>query len=146
MAKDVRAESLADVLRRAVTESGLPYNRLGKRAGVGQPVITRFMSGERDITLAVASRLCRVLGLGLTRVGPVLTEPLDRPEPTTRGRRRVVGTPPPAFTETRGRGRRVDLEGAAATATAGDGKAASREKGGGEAKAKPRRAKRAGGP
>ena len=69
-------------------------------------MISHFMTGNRDMTLGVASRLCAVLGYGLTKVGETVTEPLEAPPKTNRdpkGRR-------PASAVKRGRGRRVDLE------------------------------------
>ncbi len=110
MARQGKPESLGDAIRVAVVQSGLSYNRLAVLARVSQGQLSRYMSGDRDLTLAVASRLCRVLGLGLVRVGPVMSEPLADPTPSTR-RRRKEGEPPPETAYVRGQGRRVDLEG-----------------------------------
>ena len=38
---------------------------LSKDSGVGYAAIHGFVRGERDLTLATASKLCDVLGLGL---------------------------------------------------------------------------------
>ena len=38
---------------------------IAKRAGVSQIVISRFLSGERDIRVATADKLAEVLGLKL---------------------------------------------------------------------------------
>ena len=108
MKAEGRPTPLTDGLRRAIRDSRLSFNELARLAGVGQPQISRFMAGERDLTLAVASRVCQVLGLSLVHAGPALTEPLERPERTTR-QRRVEGAAAPPFAEVRGRGRRVDL-------------------------------------
>jgi transcriptional regulator with XRE-family HTH domain len=102
------ATTLADALRVAVRDSGLSYHELARRAKADQGTISRFMLGQRDLTLAVASRLCLVLGFGLTRVGEGLTEPLDDPPPSNR--RKPKQRPLPASAVTRGQGRRVDLE------------------------------------
>ncbi len=99
---------LADALRRAIQDSGLSYNALRRLAGVNQAQVSRFMLGERDLTLQVASRLCLVLGCELTRTGPVMSEPLAEPPPSTRGR--PEGAPPPETAYRRGQGRRVDLK------------------------------------
>ena len=48
---------MADALRRAVRETGLSVNAVAKAAGVPQPVLHRFMTGERDLTLSTAQRL-----------------------------------------------------------------------------------------
>lgn len=100
--------TLADALRDAVRDSGLSYHELARRAKADQGTISRFMLGQRDLTLAVASRLCLVLGFGLTRVGTALTGPLDDPPPSNR--KRSKKRPPPASAVRRGQGRRVDLE------------------------------------
>ncbi len=100
--------ALADALREAIRASGLSYNRLAALARSGSGTITNFMVGRRDMTLAVASRLCLVLGFGLTRVGPALTEPLTAPPKSNR--KRPKNRPLPASAVNRGQGRRVDLE------------------------------------
>ena len=38
---------------------------IGRRAGVSPIVISRFVSGERDLRMATADRLAAVLGLRL---------------------------------------------------------------------------------
>jgi hypothetical protein len=101
-----RPVSLADALREAIRESGLSYSRLAQLAKLNSGMISHFMTGSRDMTLGVASRLCAVLGYELTKVGETVTKPLAAPPKTNRdpkGRR-------PASVVKRGRGRRVDLE------------------------------------
>lgn len=63
---------LADQLRRALAASGLSMSRLGREAGVSQAQLSRFLRGERTLTLATAARLCAYLGLRLA--GPALDE------------------------------------------------------------------------
>ena len=101
--------TLADALREAIQNSELSYNELARLAKADQGTISRFMLGQRDLTLAVASRLCLVLGFGLMRVGTALTEPLDNPPLSNR--KKPKKRPPPASAVQRGQGRRVDLEG-----------------------------------
>jgi hypothetical protein len=101
-----RPAPLADTLREAIRESGLSYSRVAQLAKLNSGMISHFMTGNRDMTLGVASRLCAVLGYRLTKVGEAVTEPLKDPPKTNRdpkGRR-------PASVVKRGRGRRVDLE------------------------------------
>lgn len=38
---------------------------LGRRAGVSQPQLSRFVSGERTLTLPAAAKVCETLGLRL---------------------------------------------------------------------------------
>jgi transcriptional regulator with XRE-family HTH domain len=53
-------------LRQAIADSGLTHYAIGKAAGVSPAVISRFSTGERGLTLAVADRLCQALNLGLS--------------------------------------------------------------------------------
>lgn len=108
MPKDEKPTTIADALRAAIKDSGLSYSELAKRAKLAESSISRFMQGQRDLTLQVAGRLCLVLGLGLTKVGDVLTEPLSSPPPSNR--KRPKSRRPPKSAVKRGRGRRVDLE------------------------------------
>ena len=108
MARTEKVTPLVDGVRQAILESGLSYNRLAHLAGIGQPQISLFMSGVRDLTLIVASRVCAVLGFGLVRQAPARAEPFAEPMLTTR-RRHQTGEGP-AASYTRGQGRRVDLE------------------------------------
>ena len=57
--------SLGAALKRAIEASDLTVYEIAKRAGVSQIVISRFLSGERDIRLETADRLAEVLGLKL---------------------------------------------------------------------------------
>jgi plasmid maintenance system antidote protein VapI len=57
--------TLADTLRRAILASGLSVTALAREAGIAQPVLHRFMSRERDLTLRVADRLVAYLELEL---------------------------------------------------------------------------------
>lgn len=55
-------------LRAAIAKSGLSVYRLAKDSGVSQPVLCRFVNGQRDITLTTASKLAEALGLELKPV------------------------------------------------------------------------------
>ena len=101
-----RPAPLADALREAIRESGLSYSRLAQLAKLNSGMISHFMTGNRDMTLGVASRLCAVLGYGLTKVGETVSEPLEAPPKTNRDPKGRG----PASAVKRGRGRRVDLE------------------------------------
>jgi len=54
-------------LRQAIADSGLTLYRIGKGTGIAYPVLYRFASGERDLTLETASRLADYFGMRLTR-------------------------------------------------------------------------------
>ena len=59
--------TLQDQLRQAVQDSGLTLYAIAKGAGIAYPVLYRFASGERDLTLQTASRLTDFFGMRLTR-------------------------------------------------------------------------------
>lgn len=59
--------ALQDQLRQAVQDSGLSLYAIAKGSGIAYPVLYRFASGERDLTLQTASRLADYFGMRLTR-------------------------------------------------------------------------------
>lgn len=59
-------DSLSETLRSAIESSPRPISELCSDARVSQTLVTRFLAGERDLHLAVASRLTKTLGLELT--------------------------------------------------------------------------------
>lgn len=61
--------TMAETIRRAVQESGDSVAAVARGAGVVQPVLHRFMAGERDLTLRVADRLVRYFNLRLVHQG-----------------------------------------------------------------------------
>ena len=56
---------LSEALKRAIQESGMSVYQIAQQSGVSQIVISRFLSGERDIRMATADRLAGVLGVTL---------------------------------------------------------------------------------
>ena len=54
---------ISDALRRAIQASPKSVYQICKEAGISQIVISRFVSGERDIRLATADRLPKALGI-----------------------------------------------------------------------------------
>jgi transcriptional regulator with XRE-family HTH domain len=66
---------LVEQLREAIRDSGQSLNQLGKAAGVGPNQLSRFMRGERTLTLPVAEKICAALGLGLA---PLRSRPRRR--------------------------------------------------------------------
>jgi|GEM_PF-2137128 len=56
---------LAATIRKAVKDSGLTPYRIATDADVDRSIMTRFVNGQRGLTLDTASRLCDVLGLVL---------------------------------------------------------------------------------
>lgn len=64
MSRTVRL-TLEKSIKRALSESGKSVNSIAKESGVSQPVLQRFISGKRSLTLDTAERLCDFLGLEL---------------------------------------------------------------------------------
>jgi len=63
-----KRESMTDQLRNAVRDSGLSINHIAIGAGIPQPVLQRFISGEREnIRLDTADRLAAYFGMRLTK-------------------------------------------------------------------------------
>jgi hypothetical protein len=60
-------QSLAEVLRETIQDSGETLPTIFRGSGVATPVLFRFMRGERDLTLRTVDKLCRYLGLHLTK-------------------------------------------------------------------------------
>lgn len=57
--------ALSDALRAAVQASPKSVYQICKEAGISQIVVSRFLSGERDIRLATADRLAKALGIAI---------------------------------------------------------------------------------
>lgn len=61
----MKRQRLQDILKIRIRKSGKKIYRLAQESGVSQPVIHRFITGERDIRLETADKLASVLGLKL---------------------------------------------------------------------------------
>lgn len=58
--------TIADQLRKAIEDSGQSVYALAKAADIAQPVLHRFYTGERDLTLTTADKLLVYFELELT--------------------------------------------------------------------------------
>jgi transcriptional regulator with XRE-family HTH domain len=58
-------QTFADVIRRAVRDSGKSAYAVAQESGVPQAVLSRFLRGLRSVNLDTAEKLCRALGLEL---------------------------------------------------------------------------------
>lgn len=83
--------NLVDAIRDAVWAAGLSYAELARRSGVSQPQLSRFMSGERDLTLAVADKLFQALGLLVVAAGAAAAPVAEKPAQKTSGRAKRPG-------------------------------------------------------
>ncbi|MGA2255045.1 MAG: helix-turn-helix transcriptional regulator [Thermoguttaceae bacterium] len=65
--RTTEAETLAMQLREMIANSGMTVNGLAVAVGIPQPVLQRFVSGERDdLHLSTADKLCAHFGVRLT--------------------------------------------------------------------------------
>jgi hypothetical protein len=57
--------AISDALRAAIKASPKSVYQICKESGISQIVVSRFLSGERDIRLATADRLAEALGIAV---------------------------------------------------------------------------------
>jgi transcriptional regulator with XRE-family HTH domain len=60
------ADGLSDELRKAIQSSSKSVYQICKEAQISPIVVSRFLAGKRDIRMATADRLARILGMTLT--------------------------------------------------------------------------------
>ena len=68
-ARPSERHSLTYQLREIIESRGLTAHGLGRLAGVDAGVISRFLTGQRDIRMETADRIAAALGLRLIEVG-----------------------------------------------------------------------------
>ena len=61
MSKDIEEK-----LRKAIVKSKMSRYRISQLSGVSEAQLSLFVNGQRTLTLPVASKLAKVLGLELT--------------------------------------------------------------------------------
>lgn len=64
-----KRDDIEDQLRRAIVESPITQYRLAQVSGIDKGILSRFLRGERTITLTTAARLAEVLDLELRPSG-----------------------------------------------------------------------------
>jgi DNA-binding phage protein len=65
MGEDSTAPRIVTQLRQAIRDSKLSLNELGRRTGVSQGQLSRFLRGDRTLTLPAAASVCDYFGLEL---------------------------------------------------------------------------------
>jgi len=63
MTKKSVGAGLTEQLRHAIRQSGLSLNEIARTSGVGADRLSRFMRGQRDLTLRAADKLFSVFHL-----------------------------------------------------------------------------------
>jgi ribosome-binding protein aMBF1 (putative translation factor) len=61
----VCVDEFSEVIRQAIRECGLSQREIARVTGIAQPIISRFMSGERTLRMDTASVLIHYLDLEL---------------------------------------------------------------------------------
>jgi hypothetical protein len=69
MSKGKELDLVGD-LKKAIRSSGQSLTQLGRVCNVNPAQLSRFMRGERGLTLRAAGRICEALRLRLTSEGP----------------------------------------------------------------------------
>jgi len=83
-----KRDSLIGQIRRAARECGLPQNALARAAGIDKAALSRFVHGERGLTMENLNALADVLNLRIVAGRPKAI-PLGRPgRPRKKGRRK----------------------------------------------------------
>ena len=67
MSKSRKKGTMAEIIKKAIEDSGKSIAEIARGTGVAQPVIHRFVHGERGLTLLTAEKLIEYLGLQLTK-------------------------------------------------------------------------------
>jgi plasmid maintenance system antidote protein VapI len=60
---------MAEILRKEIEDSGQTQAAIGRGTGIAQPVLHRFVRGERDLTLRTADKLVAYFNLELRQKG-----------------------------------------------------------------------------
>jgi transcriptional regulator with XRE-family HTH domain len=56
---------LSEQVRKAIDAAGVTRYRIAKETGLSESALSRFMSGERELSLPAVDRLAEYLGLSL---------------------------------------------------------------------------------
>ena len=60
--------TMRDVIIDAIEDSGKSVRSVALNAGISQPQLHRFMTGERDLLLDAADKVAKSLGLELRKI------------------------------------------------------------------------------
>ena len=65
-----KAKKLSDQIREAILKADVSRYEIAKETGVGQPALSRFVHGERGLSLDALDRIGLYLGLSITTSRP----------------------------------------------------------------------------
>jgi hypothetical protein len=89
-----KREGLIDQVRRAASKCGMSQNALARSSGLNKGVLSRFVSGQRGLSMEALDALADVLRLNIVADGPIkLPTPLKPgPKPKRKARLNHVET------------------------------------------------------
>jgi transcriptional regulator with XRE-family HTH domain len=93
---------LVSQLQEAIRRSGESLSQLAVTCGVDSGRLSRFMRGERDLTLRAAERVCEALHLRLTSINP----PPEAPTLLTPDQTEASVPPAPPTGKAKGKGKK----------------------------------------
>ena len=70
MSKEQGIPDMEQQLKKAILKSGRSLNDIEKETGIDSGRLSRFVRGERTLTLPAAAKVCRVLKLTLAPYQP----------------------------------------------------------------------------
>src|SRR5437867_987936 len=76
--RDKREGGLVEQLKNAISKSGQSLNQLGGAAGVSAGQLSRFVRGERNLSLEAAEKVCAALHLHLVAAATEPQQPTPR--------------------------------------------------------------------
>jgi transcriptional regulator with XRE-family HTH domain len=76
--KAVRNSVIIEPLKTAITDTGVSFMETARQSGVAHPIISRFMSGERGMSISSADALAEHLGLVLVSIDSLPPDHLAR--------------------------------------------------------------------
>ncbi|MDD4889886.1 MAG: helix-turn-helix transcriptional regulator [Phycisphaerae bacterium] len=71
------SDNLSDQIRKAIADSGLTRYAISKATGVGQDILSRFMTGKGGLTLDTLEKLAGPLGIKII-IGKPTIKPTSR--------------------------------------------------------------------
>ena len=63
MPRQKKRQTFPELLRKTIEQSGKSRYAIAQETGVSAGILSRFVSGERSITIDTADKLCHALGL-----------------------------------------------------------------------------------
>jgi hypothetical protein len=100
MSKPAKTPTLAATLRALILRSGKTVAAVSRNTGIAQPVLHRFTTGERDLTLRSAEKLLHYFELELTQRPDTTAPRIDEGEPRMTASLTMFMPPQGQFTKT----------------------------------------------